>query len=479
MGGLNKKAAAWLSLTFLLILGSIYAVWFFTKGGLTAASAVSSALLCLIFGLLGIKAITQVFDNLANNTEPDPTLGLGKRSLRQSARHPFAKLFFAALFSRLLVFIIAYIFEVKLNGYKAGLFETFGLWLRSDAPHYLGIAQNGYVTSGDARFHIVFFPLYPMLVRFFNAIVNNTLASGLISSVLFTCISGILLYELMLCDYSKKKALTAVCFLLLQPAAFFFNAPMSDSLFLMLSLMCMLLIRKKRYYSACAIGCLAAFTRVLGVLLFVPAATELLLHYFRLRKRGKGSLKFLALNGPSLLLIPLGLALYLLVNYTVTGDAFTFLRYQAEHWSQRPGWFFNTAAYQTDNLIASFPYELKAAFGLWLPNLVYIFLSALLMLLALYKGKPAVAALNEAGKAQGENLELRLSYTLYFIAYFALATGATWLLSGPRYLLCCLSLPAAFALAVNKKWLLIMLFALLALLQALYLYAYVSGMPVY
>ncbi len=478
-----KKSAIWLSAALLLLLGAIYAFWFFNAALLTAASAISSAALCLLFGLLLKKGIEHYFESLSIDTEPDPKAGLGKRSLRRSYRHPIAKILFAVLCSRLLVFLLAYIFEVRLNGYKGGLFDMFSIWLRSDSPHYLGIAQNGYVTSGDARFHIVFFPFYPVLVRFFNALFNNTLASGLFASTLFTCISSVLLYELMLCDYNRRKAINAVVFLVLQPAAFFFNAPMSDSLFLMLSLACMLLVRKKRYYSACVIGGLAAFTRVLGIVLLVPVFLELILDSFKAKKAGKRQIYFLLKNALSLLIIPLGLALYLLVNYTVTGNAFTFLRYQAEHWSQRPGWFFNTAAYATDNFLANYLHDPPLAFGLWLPNLLYIFLSAAILLWVLY-GKKARVSLANAAQSEVEqqsevNAELRASYALYFIAYFGVAIGATWLLSGPRYIACCFSLPIALALLVEKRAHVIFVYVLLALMQALYLYAYVSGMPVY
>lgn len=47
---------------------------------------------------------------------------------------------------------------------------------------------------------------------------------------------------------------------------------------------------------------------------------------------------------------------------------------------------------------------------------------------------------------------MRASYTAYFIAYFVVTMGATWLLSAPRYLAAMLSLPAAMsALAENAR----------------------------
>ena len=47
---------------------------------------------------------------------------------------------------------------------------------------------------------------------------------------------------------------------------------------------------------------------------------------------------------------------------------------------------------------------------------------------------------------------MRASYTAYFVAYFVVTMGATWLLSAPRYLAAMLSLPAAMsALAENAR----------------------------
>lgn len=43
-----------------------------------------------------------------------------------------------------------------------GLLETYN---RLDAPHYLEIAQHGYSTTGPERLYIVFYPLFPWLVR--------------------------------------------------------------------------------------------------------------------------------------------------------------------------------------------------------------------------------------------------------------------------------------------------------------------------
>ena len=70
-------------------------------------------------------------------------------------------------------------------------------------------------------------------------------------------------------------------------------------------------------------------------------------------------------------------------------------------------------------------------FGLWLPNLLAQALSLVLMLFAVKR--------------------LRSSYTAYFLAYFIVAVGATWLLSAPRYLAAAFTVPTALAVITHDR----------------------------
>ena len=147
-------------------------------------------------------------------------------------------------------------------------------------------------------------------------------------------------------------------------------------------------------------------------------------------------------------MVPLGFAAYCMVNYSVSGDAFKFLEYQSIHWHQQLGWFFDTAAYQTENAVSAAAKSPALLWGLWLPNLLAQLLSLAVMILAAKR--------------------MRASYTAYFIAYFVVTMGATWLLSAPRYLAAMISLPAAIsALTENART-----ERVLVLLSALLFFAY-------
>ena len=48
-----------------------------------------------------------------------------------------------------------------------------------DATRYLDIAQNGYVTEGENKINLVFYPLYPLLTRAESFLTGSLPAAGL------------------------------------------------------------------------------------------------------------------------------------------------------------------------------------------------------------------------------------------------------------------------------------------------------------
>ena len=97
--------------------------------------------------------------------------------------------------------------------------------------------------------------------------------------------------------------------------------------------------------------------------------------------------------------------------------------------------------------------------GLWIPNLTASIAALIMMLTGAKKLRPA--------------------YTAYFLAYFAVACGATWLLSSPRYLTACIPLMLAAANASGERRTDVAMTAACTMMQAAYLYMYVNGYYVY
>ena len=75
--------------------------------------------------------------------------------------------------------------------------------------------------------------------------------------------------------------------------------------------------------------------------------------------------------------------------------------------------------------------------------------------------------------------KLRPSYAAWFIAYFAIAIGTTWLLSGPRYLLAMPVVAMMLALVTEKRWQQWLAALILVPLSILYLIAFICRWQVW
>jgi len=448
----------------LIVLFAAFAVWAFTQAPRNPIAVLAAAVSAFLFALLGIRFIPQWMAAWSKKPWLPVRVEEGKRSARKQRMHPIVQLLFYLALFRLLLFVLAYAFSLVKQEYTGGLLDSLNIWnqLGTDSQHYLNIAQNGYVNMGDDRLLIVFFPLYPYLVRAVHFIIDNYLVSGLIVSNLCWVFAAYLLYELALLDTDRKGALRALKYLCILPASFLFSAPMSDSLFLLLSVASVYAVRKNNYPVAGIVGFLAAFTRMPGILLFAPACFELVGTIIRERPQQSGDKRWrlrMTDNALSLLFIPAGFLLYLYVNYRVTGNATMFLTYQSEQWHQQLGWFFGTMATVVNNATGSFSDNIQMLWGLWIPNIVYLF-----------------AALGIVIVAQNK---LRASNVAYFIAYYAVCMGATWLLSSPRYLTAAYPLALALGAITEKKAVDRAATAVCITLFILYLIAYVNQWYVY
>lgn len=394
------------------VLAAIFALWCsraqYGVVGMTAAviATVGFAAVCLRFVPVWVSAWRDGEPFLLSDDNSHP--------------HLCVQIFTAVVLWDVLIIAAVYILR-RIFGSTDGFFDALDFWTCTDSGHYLDIARDWYLSEGsvDRLVQLVFLPGYPVIVRLFSAITGDTLVAGLIVSALCFAGANVMLYKLVRLDADHDTAFRAVKFLSLSPAVFFFVAPMSESLFLFCTLSCIYLVRRGKMLPGCLLGTYAAFTRSLGVILLVPAFFELVQRRARFR------------DYLTVLLIPLGFAAYCLINYLVAGDAFKFMDYQHEHWNQQLGWFFNTAAYQTENAVYSFSQNKPNFFGLWLPNILAQLISLALMLFAVKK--------------------LRSSYTAYFLAYFIVAMGATWLLSAPRYITALFTVPVALAAVTQNR----------------------------
>lgn len=282
------------------------------------------------------------------------------------------------------------------------LFSAWNIW---DAPHYLSLAQYGYQKIGDSANFIVFFPLFPILIAGIHALTQlNYLLSGYVVAFFFSLASAIVLYKLVLLDFTKQTALLSVLFLFLFPTSLFLHIPYTESLFLFLCVVSLYSARRGRFLLACVFGMFATATRLQGITLILPLIVEVL---FYSKKKPKFLWMCLAIMIPLL-----GFLAYLGINKIVYGDYLYFVGVQHQHW-------FTALSLNLEGL--------KGAIGSigWRKG------SEMLMLgyaqvAAFFIG--VVACLLSFAK-------LRLSYALFFLGGFLVNIAQSFWISQPRYLL--------------------------------------------
>lgn len=418
----------------LAALAALFVLWCVRTPDLTAAGGIAAGCSAALFAAVGLRFV-PAWVRFWQREDAAPAVPA------QEPEHMAARIFAALLALDLALLVLTWGVRA-LTGRPETITQALEFWRCLDSRHYLDIARDGYITAGDPDrvVQLVFLPGYPLVVRAVMLLVPSDICAGLLTSALCFAGAGCVVYRLLRLDLPHRDAVRALRFLVLAPGSFFFAAPMSESLFLLLTAAALYLARTRRPVLGGLCGAYAAFTRSLGLLLIVPLLWELV-HDAVQRRRV--SIRQVV----GLLLVPLGFAVYCCINRHVSGNPFQFLIYQ------RTGLFFSTAAYQTDYLLRCLRSgNWRDALGLWLPNLIACF--AALILLA--KAAP----------------RLRASQTAWFLAYYIIAVGATWLLSAPRYLLVLLPVPLALAQCAQKRTANIALTALSALAALGYLAAF-------
>lgn len=144
------------------------------------------------------------------------------------------------------------------------LVAPFARW---DSVWYLAIADGGYDHQPSRT---AFFPLYPLILRGVGVIIGSDLIAGILVSLLTFGVSLLLLYRLAALELDDELARITVVLVAFCPMAYFFSAVYSESLFLALSLGCILSARTGRWGLAGLLGGLAAASRNTGIALVVP-----------------------------------------------------------------------------------------------------------------------------------------------------------------------------------------------------------------
>lgn len=356
-------------------------------------------------------------------------------------------LFFIAIAIHWLILFLAFTIQSKTSGSTDSFFEFFyKCYIEcGDTPHYLYLAEYGYPTFGENINLIVFFPLYPLLIKLLSFIVQDYFISGIIISNICMGISVCLLYYLAKLELGEEsKAVDSVYAYLLYPFSVFLIGVFTESLFIMLSLLCLIFIKKKKWLLVGITGLLCALTRMQGVVFIASALYVIITTIIKEKKFDKRYLYvFITL---------LGFVIYLILNKAITGDFFSFLHYQKiEPWYNYPNWI---TANLTQHYEMAFEHPGLSYIIYW-AQLILFFISILLLFFGLKR-------------------KVSKYLIVYGVGYLAVTYLQGWMISGPRYVLSCVPLYIIFA-TIKNQYLKNILLVMLGILTMFYTLCFLAG----
>lgn len=217
-----------------------------------------------------------------------------------------------------------------------------------DAWWYRSIAMRGYdrPPMNGRTPNWAFFPLYPLVVHALSITGSFALDGMLVSNLAFLIALVLLGNVAMRFGLTPDDAERAIFYLAFFPTSYFLSLPMTESLFLALSLGSILAARDDRWPLAGLLGGLAALTRFPGILLVIPLA-------LLARERRTWRAAWIAL-------VPAGTAAFMAYLARTTGDALAFAHVQ-QQWGRAASWFWRPlVAYATKPQVVSEPWNLIA-----------------------------------------------------------------------------------------------------------------------
>ena len=206
---------------------------------------------------------------------------------------------------------------------------------RGDAAHYAALSDHGYLPGPlDITNHrsqqFAFFPLLPLLLRVVRYVTTDVIIWGAVLSNLFFFLALVLLHKLTLAfGYDESIARRTLFYLAAFPVSYFFSVPVTESLFLLLTVASFYAAKREHWWAAGVLGLFASAGRMTGILL-LPSLLLLSWQMYR-------SLQVRKILG--LLLIPFGLIVYSFYCWRMSGDALAYV-HASVAWGRKPSVFF-------------------------------------------------------------------------------------------------------------------------------------------
>jgi hypothetical protein len=157
--------------------------------------------------------------------------------------------------------------------WRVSRIEWANMLARWDTAFYHSIATTGYRWDSAVFEHdnVVFFPLYPLLMRWGGALLGgHPLLAGLLVSLISFAGAIALLYRLAVLEVGEEHAGSAILLFSTFPFALFYSAVYTESLFLLLTVGAFYAMRRGCLSAVALCGIAAGLTRPNGVWLTLP-----------------------------------------------------------------------------------------------------------------------------------------------------------------------------------------------------------------
>lgn len=369
-------------------------------------------------------------------------------------KESFAVFYICILF-RILVYVVSIAALAFFSGEEVIDMEFFlNKWRQWDVSNYIRIATGGYTYHvEEGRYTtLVFFPLTAVFIKIVYMLVGNMEAASMITSTICYAVGCTFMYKLLRIDYDKERAIGAVTLISIFPYALFFGTGMSESTFFAMSAISLYYLRKGAFAEFAVFGILTSLSRMVGVVVVCAAIVEIFERYEIIGKiRRKEKVAGILLKTIPFALMPcIGIFIYLLINYNVTGDAFKFLEYQEEVWQQGSQYFGKSIDIIFNQAMNA---DIIPKFGIWIPGLMCV----ILMFAAFIYGVR----------------RHRCMYMVFFAACAYVNMSLKWPISVPRYTSALIPLFLIISdFCETNKWSKPLIYSISAVLMGVYLTGY-------
>lgn len=202
------------------------------------------------------------------------------------------------------------------------------IWNQWDSIHFLRLAEFGY--SAADKFKAWFYPFYPWCVRASSYVSGDFLIASFLVSGIALLFAVVILRRLTAIEWNETIARRTVYFFLIFPTAYVLHIGYTESLFFALAIGSIFAARKERWWLAGVLGAFAWMTRANGIILLPTLVVEAG-HQWTTIRRWRWQWLWIAV-------VPAGFAVYLFLNWRISGNPFAFLKLRRQLFHMSFSW---------------------------------------------------------------------------------------------------------------------------------------------